>query len=64
MGVVGCGALLRIAYHRPRNGQLGLLSIPRNLFHCLSDLLARAFTVKRKAGQLPQQLHRTADGLN
>ena len=41
-----------------------MLGVACHFFQCLGDLLARAFAVQRKAGQLLECQQRTADRLN
>ena len=52
------------AYHRFSHCQLGLRRIACHFFHGLRNLLACAFAVQCKTGQLLKHLHRTADRLN
>ena len=57
-------AVICLAHYRHGYCQFGLQSIARHLFKRLCDLLAGAFTVQHKAGQLLKRLQRTADRFN
>ena len=46
------------------HSEFGLPGVAGNFFHCLRNLLARAFAVEGKAWQLPQHLQGAANRLN